>query len=343
MTSSGEFSPLRLDSEHSLSRAHHPAKLERYARGRTRALGMAGHLRGISVAPDPSSPLDGPEAAERASKLERCGGYLEFRDYVFRDEVRLHAAKFCQQDKLCPVCALRRAGRMIRNTSERVLAVLAATPTLVPYLVTTTVRDGPDLVERLAHLRRGLQLLNQRRKNALRGAGSSVMADVAAGVWSIELKRGSGSGLWHPHSHAVWLCPSPPCADRLSREWKDITGDSHIVDVRPFLRPADPAADLCEVFKYALKLGDLSFADNVAAWMCVRGRHLIGSFGLLRGLDLAPDLLDDSIDLEPYIELLYLHQAASGYRLLSASQCGTVPHHEEESRQEELCTSSLRG
>ena len=38
---------------------------------------------------------------------------------------------------------------------------------------------------------------------------------------SFEVKRGKGSGLWHPHVHMVWLCEQKPDARQLSKNgWK---------------------------------------------------------------------------------------------------------------------------
>lgn len=294
------------------SRAHHPEKLARYSRGRDRSLGLAEFLRAESR----QSPMSREEALKRAAELEQCGGWLEFRDFIDLDEVRLMRGRFCQQPKLCSICALRRAGRSIRRAVERVQHVLGEAPNLRPYLVTVTVRNGPDLAERFAHLARGLRCLLQRRRNAARGAGASMMRAVEGGIWSVELKRGDNSAEWHPHSHAVWLSRCEPSAVDLSREWRAITSDSFVVDVQPFRCPDDPGPDLCEVFKYALKLGDLSFGDNLAAFVQLRGRRLIGSFGNLFGVKLE----DESLDVEEadrrYVDLLYRHVALDGYRLV---------------------------
>jgi hypothetical protein len=141
------------------------------------------------------------------------------------------------------------------------------------------------------------------------------MSKVQGGIWSIEMKRGDGSDLWHPHSHAVWLADSEPSALQLSSEWRQITGDSFIVHVSPFRNPDDPGPDLCEVFKYALKLGDLSLPDNLEAFCQLRGRHLIGSFGCLRGVKLDESCEDEAVEDAAFVELLYRH-VPGGYRLV---------------------------
>ena len=300
------------DAAWSECRADHAAKLARYSRGRDRSIGLAAFLRSGEV----TTPLGLDEATKRARALEQCGGWLEFREFIDADKVQLSGGRFCQQPKLCPICALRRAGRSIRRAVEVIGVVLAERSRLRPYLVTVTVRNGPDLGERHSHLHRGLRCLIQRRRDSLRGAGRSLMAGVEGGIWAVELKRGNGSSEWHPHSHAVWLCREQPSSVELSREWRSVTGDSFIVDVRPFHNPDEPGPDLCEVFKYALKLGDLTFADNVEAFSALRGRHLIGSFGCLRGVKLEEDADDDLGPDLAYIDLLYRHVLGDGYELV---------------------------
>ena len=61
----------------------------------------------------------------------------------------------------------------------------------------------------------------------------------------------------------IWLCSEAPDAHQLSREWKALTGDSFIVDVRPMHGEID---GFLETFKYALKFSDLPLADNWEAF-----------------------------------------------------------------------------
>ena len=104
------------------------------------------------------------------------------------------------------------------------------------------------------------------------------------------LNRGDRSGLWHPHYHAVWLCRDKPDHAELSAEWHRITGDSLVVDVRPFdcaaelagMGPAERrsaiAGDFVEVAKYALKFSSLTLADNWQAFRLLSGRRLVDAF-----------------------------------------------------------------
>ena len=59
-------------------------------------------------------------------------------------------------------------------------------------------------------------------------------AKAVGGVHSIEVKRGKGSGLWHPHVHMIWLCHEAPDQAKLRQEWEGWAGDSWSCKVVPF-------------------------------------------------------------------------------------------------------------
>jgi hypothetical protein len=175
------------------------------------------------------------------------------------------------------------------------------------------VKDGPDLAERFKHLHKSQRELWM-RKHRCRGSAVDL---VRAAVWSYEVKRGQGSGLWHPHLHMVAMACEMPNKDRLSKEWHDITGDSFIVDVRP-IDEADPASGFLEVFKYALKFSDMQPADTWQAFQVLRGRRLVGSAGLFRGIEIPEQLTDEPLDDLPYVELFYRYLRGTGYTLTRA-------------------------
>jgi hypothetical protein len=303
----------------------HRHKVLRYGVAHRRAEAMALHLRlvaGQSV--DPASRL-----VQRAAKLEGCGAWLTFRDYFTAGEVRLTSATFCQQDKLCPLCAIRRGGRFLRAYSDRIKALRLNRPGLRFWLLSMTVLNGSDLAERFGHLVGAWERLLERRRNALKGQRWCELVSVLGGVSSIEIKRGKGSGLWHPHLHAVVASEcdlgDPETEDEeggrrwaaLSAEWWDLTGDSKVVDVRAIKNPDEPGRDLTEVFKYALKFADLDLPDNLHAFEVLFGRRLVRSFGNFWGVQVPESLLDEPLapDL-PFIEILYRYAGEGLYRQL---------------------------
>lgn len=279
-----------------------PGRVGRYGQAKRRALEVAEYL-----ATDSSSQL----APRLSQRVESCGDYLLFRHYFTVDEVRLHAAQFCKKHLLCPLCAIRRGAKALGAYLPRYEAVKAARADLVPFLVTLTVKDGSDLRERFRHLQTAQRELWMRKH---RGRGSAVDG-IEAAVWSYEVKRGAGSGLWHPHLHMVAMARQQPEQVRLSDEWHSITGDSFIVDVRP-IDQADPASGFLEVFKYALKFSDMEPADTVRAWEVLQRRRLVASSGLFRGVEIPEQLVDEPLDDLPFVQLLYRFAAAGGYSLV---------------------------
>jgi len=282
-----------------------PRRVDRYGKAKNRALDIAEYIGGVA-----QSQASLKDVAERVAA---CGDYLVFRHYFTVDRVKLHGASLCMKHLLCPLCAIRRGAKALKAYLDRWEVIRAQNGALRPFLVTLTVKDGDDLGERFAHLHRGQRELWKRKQ---RGRGS-VLNGVVGAVWSYEVKRGSGSGKWHPHLHMIALAENQPDAGDLAVEWKNITGDSHVVDVRP-ISQEDPASGFIEVFKYAVKFSDQEPADTLAAYLALRGKRLIASAGCFRGVVVPDDLsMDDAQELEglPYATLFYRYLAGRGYDL----------------------------
>lgn len=276
-----------------------PRRVERYSKAKRGALEVGQYMAGL------------PDLQRTAQRLATCGDYLVFRHYTTVDLVRLHGARLCMKHLLCPLCAIRRGAKALAAYLERWEAIRAEKTALRPFLVTLTVKDGPDLAERFQHLNRAQHEL-WKRKHRRRG---SSLDGVAGAVWSYEVKRGSGSGLWHPHLHMIALAEHEPDQAQLAAEWRNITVDSHIVDVRP-IDQADQVSGFLEVFKYAVKFSDQPPADTVHAFRTLTGKRLLASAGCFRGVEVPDDLTDAPGDLEglPFVTLFYRF-LGGGYRL----------------------------
>ena len=148
--------------------------------------------------------LPGQQAKDVSQRVMACGDYLLFRHFFTVDKVKLHAAQFCKAHLLCPLCAIRRGAKALAAYLERWEAIRLQQPTLRPFLVTLTVKDGPDLAERFAHLHKAQRELWKRKHRIY----ESSLDGVEGAVWSYEIKRGQGSGLWHPHLHMIALAGS---------------------------------------------------------------------------------------------------------------------------------------
>ena len=256
----------------------------------------------------------------RVNAIMHCGDWIAFRHFPVLHESKLHSANFCCVHLICGFCAIRRGARMMSRYLDRFRIVRDSTPALQPYLVTFTVKNGHNLLERLLHLERSLTRLHKRRNGK---RSRSLMTAIAGAVWSYEVTYSDAEG-WHPHVHAIWLAAEQPDMHALRDEWKEITGDSFMVDVRPIEADPEAPADVdphakgfAEVFKYAMKAAELPPRLLLDAYRVLNRRRLVRSFGRFYGVkepsvgELADEMPSDG-DLG-YIDLLFRYAGGSRY------------------------------
>lgn len=259
-----------------------------------------------------------------SEKLAECGNYLVLHEYFTIGQTRLAKIHTCQKHLLCPLCAIRRSAKAVRVYLAKYETLHLLDPALKGYHVTFTVKDGPDLAERQAHLESCIRRYHKYR-HLNRG---HQITKAEAAIWAFEVKRGKNSGDWHPHVHCVWLCHEAPDMHRLRDEWHAITGDSFMVDVRP-LDESDPVRAFLEVCKYPLKFSDLEDGDRFHAYKRLKGKRLQGSFGAFRGLDVDPSDSDELLDDLPYIVLMCQFDLATGKYIRETT--GEIHNQQEES------------
>lgn len=261
-----------------------------------------------------------PGKANITGPMAECGSYLVFRNFYTMGETRLFSANFCRKHLLCRLCACARSAKVMRRYMARYESIIADDPTVKPYLVTLTVRDGESLHERINHLMSCFRSLCKRRHGK---RDISEIKKASAAVFSYEVKRGANSGLWHPHVHCLMLCSVPIDQKKLSAEWHRITGDSFIVDVRP-IDTTDPSGGFLEVFKYAVKFSDQPPADTWHCFEVLSSRRMVGSFGDFYGFvepeELSDEMLSDDL---PYIDMLFQY-TDSNYRKVSSAPRGSL-------------------
>ena len=321
-----------------------PRRLGRFGRARKRGLELALFLGRLADEQLPESVEDTytgrrrhrPDRAElkrRAKRLARCGDWLHFRHFFTRDLVQLAGGRFCQQDRLCGNCARRRGAKLLRRHVEHVQHVVSEHPELRGWHVVVTAQNQSDLAAMARHVFGSMQRWINSRSAYLRRPKwnyRTVLADVAGGLLSGETKRGKNSGDWHLHLHAIFLAEQRPDAEQLAAEWHRLTGDSFIVHVEPFHYVRDGLApttenlcrDFVEVFKYAVKLTELEFADNWTAQQALYRVPMLRAFGCLRGVKLPADLLDDDLDDGdlPYVDWFYRYAGDGRYQLDDAGE-----------------------
>lgn len=315
----------------------HKEKLQLYARAKSHAQAVADFILTKDFT-----------LHKEAEALTACSSWLVFRHYFTSDRFRLIGGCTCKKHLLCAMCALRRAAKTVRAYEAKIRQVMQeqAGAGLVPVLVTLTVKNGADLDERTNHLERAFKTMVSNRRYAKAGGRHKTVFRLLAGAaGAFEFKRGCNSGLWHPHIHLWALVPGDVdlflMMWDLSDEWRRITRDSQNVDIRPIDCGTDESfmKSICEVFRYALKFGEMEIEDQVHAYKVLRGRRLVRDFGLLHGVQV-PDDLHDTIEselaLEPYVDMLYEHIGGKvGYTLRSVCDTGDLYTAEKPGRMPE--------
>lgn len=284
--------------------------IDQYARRKARAHDMAAYIRSLKT-PE-LHKLKSAELQKLYSEVHQCASYLVFNEYFTVDDLKLVKAHTCKKHLLCPFCAMRRSGKFVSRNVPKVEQVMAENPSLIPAMVTLTIKNTPDLTKGFIALRNAHRRLSKARRNSLQGQKFTEWAKVAGGITSYEFTRNE-NGDWHPHIHAMVLLNDYIDQPKLSAEWKQITGDSFIVDVRKIRRSlsaggVDLASGMLEVCKYALKFHDLSLEDTWLAYQTLKTRRLVDSFGVLRGVDMPDNLLDDPLEGLPYVERHYQYR-----------------------------------
>jgi len=283
-----------------------PVRVQRLGDARGRAVQMIHWLNNVRKS-------GRCERREAADKLAHCADYLGFRHYLEPDAVKLHTASFCKQHLICPVCAIRRGSKAVQRYVERFEVITAdEAHGLRPWMLTYTVKNGDDLAERMAHLRRSMaKLIKARRQERLGSRGySSTWRNMAGAVGSIEVTN-KGKG-WHPHVHIFGMFEGEYAVSGMSEEWKRITGDSHVCEAHPVW--GEPAEAFCEVFKYALKFSEMGHKRTWQAAQILKGQRLLFSLGCFRGVVIPENLLDDPLD-GPWVEYFYRYIGSGRYGL----------------------------
>lgn len=221
-------------------------------------------------------------AAQPPSRVERfdncgCDCIVEYSDELKSYRLR---ANYCH-DRFCRPCARARALRIVENLTA------AVGNERLRFITVTLARDERCLEDRMDDLLASFTRL--RSCKAWRQA-------VTAGAYFIEITRGEHGDSWHVHIHAL-VTGSYLRQDVLSDAWRKASKGSFIVDIR---KVADVGQGVGYVAKYATKGVDQSVMMDPAALaeavLALKGRRLLGTFGLWRNL---PEL-DISVDYRTY-------------------------------------------
>ena len=282
-------------------------RIAKYERAKLRSLQMLNFLEEELRKCSPMEDCRRAVLKKQVGLLRACGTWLHFAHYFgwyedeFKNECRLIRANFCKQHMLCNFCAVSRSIRMLNAYLKRYRYIMQMKPYLMPFMITLTVKNGPDLHERFEHIQKSFRALQDKRRRYLlnrRKYPFTQLAKVKAGAGAYEDTYNLLTDEHHVHIHLIALCDDIPAHKPLCDEWEAITGDSFITDIRPFEDINNPEMTFMEVFKYVLKFSTMPLDVNYHASQVLAGRHLLISFGDFRGIKVPEELADESLDME---------------------------------------------
>jgi len=300
-------------------------RLERYHKAKIRSKAVADYILQHRA-----------DLKKYGQEVKQCGDWLIFRHFYTVGVYRMIGACSCRRHLLCMLCAIRRCAKQLQAYNEKVDFIMSQRKDLKLALISLTVRNGEDLQERFKHLDSCFGIMKKRRKNSFCGKADrgTIFSQLEGAVYTYEVTN-KGNG-WHPHVHILAIVPSNldlgdvdietgkktrfgKFQDALICEWETITGDSKVVDAREVSETEDgQMGAFCEVFKYALKQTEMSIGSQVQAFSVLKGRRLIGSFGMLFNVCVPEgdnDSIEEELSLQPYVDLLYCHTHIFGYQL----------------------------
>jgi plasmid rolling circle replication initiator protein Rep len=291
---------------------------------------------------------DKPTFLKELDALQECGSFLVFRHYYELEKYRMLAGCTCKKHLLCSLCAIRRAAKYVAVYDEKIKQVQAG-QAFDFIFITLTIKNGPDLAERYNHLRKSIEALLQKRRNALKKKAKTktLFRFVEGAIFSYEVTFNDETEEYHPHLHMIALVKKgtfdfqennqgkkpvkfvPELWAGLVQDWKEITGDSKIVDVRLIDDEEGKMSALVETFKYALKFGEMAPMIQLECYKVLKTRRMIGSMGELYGVSVPENLSDELLPgEEKYIDLVYQYSGIAGYQLTShgetSLQCSTL-------------------
>jgi hypothetical protein len=280
---------------------------------------------------------------EKMDAIADCASILELRKYD-NGKIEVHNANYCHNPVVCPVCADRVSKRrkaIFSDPIKRAVRKFAVSPSCGDwkqeypkgytgvYMATATIKDGSNLKERIDLLQDSLKRMRKYGQKRKGERSSGEWSKVQAGISNIEIKIGSGSGLWHVHSHFLLFTDSPIdiktkdspfqvtafggssiTLSKFNYEWFQASGGEGInFDVRPIEFRENVSGHECktfeesveaqaaEIIKYSAQLsakkgaGILSAAQYAELIQRRGNRRLFNALGLLRCDKRNPDSL----------------------------------------------------
>lgn len=216
----------------------------------------------------------------KRKRIKDCGSVLLFEQSA-NWEQKLKSGSFCKYDKFCLACSTRRAIKMIQRFESFIKEKELTTKNW--YYIVLTIKHGYndklwDLLSKLTNAKNKLARAYRNGKRTNQKT-KSFFSQFDGMVSSIEVTKNKNGR--HPHINFLvctdnevqiddWKYRSPNgkishTNEQIRNEWKKITGDSFIHNIRKIEVSQDYFSldGIGEVFKYAVKFSSLA-VDQLA-------------------------------------------------------------------------------
>jgi hypothetical protein len=214
---------------------------------------------------------------ELADKIDRCHSRLSV--LTCGRHIARVIPNFTCEFRLCPDCGRRRS-RKIQNKYLPMMSAFMLHRRVTPvHLVLTQTHRAETRKQSTKRIKDAFTRLQRR---------VFWNEHFKGGTWSLEFTKDK-KGFHHTHLHIIGFRRTFFDIELLRSEWLAVTGDSHVLNLKPIL---DIATGLREVVKYVSKPLDIRRfgADDLKEFLGLKNMRMFGTFGEFR---------DFSKDFEP--------------------------------------------
>jgi diadenosine tetraphosphate (Ap4A) HIT family hydrolase len=226
---------------------------------------------------------------ELADKIQRC--YSRLAVLTCGRHIAQVIPNFTCEFRLCPDCSRRRSRKLQNKYLPMMRAFVSQNHVKPVHLVLTQTHKKETRKQSINRLKDAFKKLQRR---------AFWKENFKGGTWSLELTKDK-KGLHHAHFHIIGFRRKFFDIELLRGEWLAVTGDSHVLNLKPIL---DIASGLREVVKYVSKPLDIRRfgAEDLREFLGLKNMRMFGTFGEFRefckGFDPSDDDDDDASELD---------------------------------------------
>jgi len=153
-----------------------------------------------------------------------CGTSREFS--ISKDfKVSRTGGHSCGRTKYCKICS-NRATMKRRETIRKARRIISNKKARYVYMLTFTQDNAADIYEAIARFQSSFRRWSRMGQKDRNGEYSKIIA----GVKSIEVKRGGGSGLQHVHAHVLVWCNKKIEYSTYWHNWENVSENQWTVE-----------------------------------------------------------------------------------------------------------------